>query len=254
VLGRDAGDERGLGACLSSELRSRGVSVEPDQIVGYDLGLFDLQPAATGGLEGEWIFAPRLDNLASCHAAIAALTTAGPCDASIGVVLYDHEECGSRSAKGAASPFLSHVLTRITACIDRGGDAFYRAMAQSFLVSADMAHAVHPNYADRHEPAHMPRLGGGPVIKRNANQSYATDAETEARFRALCRDADVSHQDFVTRSDLGCGSTIGPITAGQLGVRTVDVGSPMLSMHSCREMAASSDVPAMIRVFATLFR
>ena len=126
-------------------------------------------------------------------------------------------------------------------------------MARSFLISADMAHAVHPNYADKHEPAHRPLLGGGPVIKSNANQRYATDAESYSRFANWCARADVEPQVFVTRSDLGCGSTIGPLSAAELGVRTVDVGNPMLSMHSCREMAAAADVGPMIDVLRVFF-
>jgi aspartyl aminopeptidase len=126
-------------------------------------------------------------------------------------------------------------------------------MARSLLVSADMAHAVHPNYADRHEPGHRPRLGGGPVLKVNANQSYASDAVTLGHFTALCRASGVEPQHFVARSDLGCGSTIGPISAARAGIRTVDVGNPMLSMHSCREMAAVADVAPLISVLGAFF-
>ena len=128
-----------------------------------------------------------------------------------------------------------------------------RAIASSWLISADMAHAVHPNYAERHEAGHRPKIGAGPVIKTNSNQSYATDAGSAAFFADLCQRVDVPHQNFVTRSDLGCGSTIGPISAARLGIRTVDVGNPMLSMHSCREMAGGEDVAAMISVLEEFF-
>jgi aspartyl aminopeptidase len=130
----------------------------------------------------------------------------------------------------------------------KGGEpqGLSRALARSLLISVDMAHAVHPNYADRHEPGHRPRLGGGPVIKRNANQSYASDAEGVGEVTALCARLGIAPQSFVTRSDLACGSTIGPITAARVGIRAVDIGSPMLSMHSCREMAGSDDVQPMI--------
>ena len=169
------------------------------------------------------------------------------------VVCYDHEEVGSLSANGAQSPFLRDVLERISQA--SGGDAqsFARAKARSFCISADMAHAVHPNYAELCEPEHMPVLGRGPVVKTNANQRYATSGETAARFELACERAKINVQRFVMRNDLACGSTIGPITAGELGIATVDVGNPMLSMHSLREMAAASDVAAMIAAFGEFF-
>ncbi|MEC7523119.1 MAG: M18 family aminopeptidase [Myxococcota bacterium] len=227
--------------------------VAPEAIAGWDLCLYDVVPPSRGGPHGEMILAPRLDNLASCHAGLSALLSAGDATAATrGVVLYDHEECGSMSPQGADSPFLSDLLERLARAFDDASDAYPRALARSFLVSADMAHAVHPNYADKHEPEHKPRLGAGPVIKTNVNQRYATDGESAARFRRWCAEADVVPQEFVTRSDLRCGSTIGPISAGRLGVRALDVGNPMLSMHSCREMSAAADVAPMIaalRVF-----
>ena len=170
------------------------------------------------------------------------------------VVLYDHEEVGSRSRQGASGTFLQDTLTRIAAVTgDAGAEGLARAISRSWLVSADMAHAIHPNYSDRHEPGHRPVIGGGPVIKSNVNQAYASDAETAGLFADLCRRADVPYQNFVTRSDLGCGSTIGPISAARVGLRTVDVGNPMLSMHSCREMAGTADVVRMIDVLKLFF-
>ena len=162
-------------------------------------------------------------------------------------MLYDHEEVGSRSATGAAGPLLADALERATTGW-KGSEpqGLARALARSLLVSVDMAHAVHPNYADRHEPGHRPLLGGGPVIKRNANQSYASDAVGVGQITSLCARLGIAPQSFVTRSDLACGSTIGPITAARVGIRAVDIGSPMLSMHSCREMAGSDDVQPMI--------
>ena len=171
-----------------------------------------------------------------------------------GAILYDHEEVGSRSAQGAASPFLRDCLERIVLGHSDGArDALHRALQSSWLVSADMAHALHPNYADKHEPRHQPLLGAGPVIKSNVNQSYATDAESWGYFTALCKEAEVTPQFFVTRTDLPCGSTIGPITAGETGIRTIDVGNPMLAMHSIREMAAASDVEKMVAVMRRHF-
>ncbi len=225
--------------------------VTPEDIAAWDLMAYDLQPAAIGGIQEEFIYAGRLDNLASCHAACTALiASSGDAAATRGVVLYDHEEVGSRSAQGAASDFLRSSLQRLC-----GGahDDYHRAVASSFLISADMAHAVHPNYADLHEPEHQPVLGEGPVIKINVNQSYATDGESWAAFERWARKADVTTQRFVVRSDLGCGSTIGPITAAELGIRVVDAGNPMLSMHSCREVAATSDVPKMIDLLTHFF-
>ncbi|MFO0727484.1 MAG: M18 family aminopeptidase [Myxococcota bacterium] len=221
--------------------------VAASDVLDHDLSLYDTQKGAITGVDRSFLQVARIDNLASCHAAISALTEA-PASAETTRVaaLFDHEEVGSRTAVGAQSTFLRATLERILeAHPDRAAQAFFRAMAASFLVSADMAHAVHPNYADRHEPNHQPMLGKGPVLKSNANQSYATTGESAAMFVAYCKEAGFQPQNFVVRTDLGCGSTIGPITAALLGVKTVDVGNPMLSMHSCREMAAVQDVELM---------
>ena len=226
-------------------------------LLGFDLMFHDLLPSAVGGLGDEFVFAPRLDNLASCHAGLEALLAAGeagPAAVTRGIALYDHEEVGSTSAEGADSPFLAGVLERIALATGGSREDVHRATAQSLFVSADMAHAVHPNYADRHEPKHMPRLGQGPVIKVNNNQRYATNADTASRFEAAARRVDVPVQKFVNRSDLRCGSTIGPITASRLGMPTLDVGNPMLSMHSAREMCGSQDQALMVKVMAELFR
>ena len=244
---------------LAVELRASGAAdIAGPDVLGFDLMTYDVQPAAVTGARGEFVSSPRLDNLASCHAAITALVDAVGRDlgaATRMVVLYDHEEVGSRSAQGAQGTLLSDALERcVSGWKDGATQGLARASARSLMVSADMAHAVHPNYADRHEPGHRPIVGKGPVIKVNANQSYASDGETVARFAALCASAGVAPQHFVTRSDLACGSTIGPISAAQVGIRTVDVGSPMLAMHSCRELAGAADVEPMIRVLGALFR
>ncbi len=216
-----------------------------EDALGWDLVLTDTQPAGSTG--SDWIAAPRLDNLASCHSATHALLAATSQRHTQLFVANDHEEVGSGSAEGARGSFLADVLTRLVAATgDSDVQSFHRAMAQSRLVSADMAHAVHPNYADRHEPHHTPELGGGPVVKHNANQSYATDAGTGAWFAARAAEAGVPIQHFVTRADLPCGSTIGPLTATRLGIATVDVGNPMLAMHSCRELCSGVDVPLMV--------
>ncbi|QPJ66460.1 MAG: M18 family aminopeptidase [Candidatus Nitrohelix vancouverensis] len=224
----------------------------PDDIVGLDLALYDTQPGSLGGAQEEFIFSPRLDNLASCHAATMALVESPEeVETSRIVICYDHEEVGSGSAQGAVSPFLRDLLER--SMQTPGREAFLRALSRSFCISADMAHAVHPNYSDQHDSQHLPQLNKGPVIKWNSNQKYATDGKTCAQFDALCQKAGVPLQKFAIRSDLMCGSTIGPITASTLGIPTVDVGSPMLSMHSIREMSGSLDHEYVTRAFREYF-
>jgi aspartyl aminopeptidase len=225
--------------------------LEPDEVIGHDLMLHPLAPSAIGGLDGEFIFAPRLDNQGSCYTALEGLLAADVGAPTGMITLFDHEECGSGSAHGGDGALIEHVLRRIVKCHeaqDNGG--FERAAAASFMVSADMAHAIHPNYADYHDGEHKPVFGGGPVIKQHVNQRYATDGETAARFRLACAAVGVPVQDFVIRTDLRCGSTIGPITSSNLAIRTVDVGCAMLSMHSIREQAASADVASMAAVKA----
>ncbi len=220
--------------------------IDPAHIVGSELMLFDLTAPALGGAANEFIFSARLDNLAMCHAAVTALARVKAPTAISVIALFDHEEVGSASAAGAGSAVLPRILERLAG--DR--TTFLRACAASTCISADMAHAVHPNYPGRHEARHKPQLNGGPVIKTNAQQRYATTATTAAMFAALCRDEDVPVQHYVARTDLPCGSTIGPITSTLLGIATVDVGNPMLSMHSAREMAGSRDPALMTRVLA----
>jgi aspartyl aminopeptidase len=254
VLGLEA-NAGGFAELLAEGLRgtpSNGARVE--DVLGFDLCLYDTQRAAFAGAQSEFLLSSRLDNLSSCHAALSALLGASPdSEATRVVALYDHEEVGSQSASGARSLFMSDLLERLArSCSPKDASALPRAISRSLLVSADMAHAVHPNYPDKHDKQHRPMLGAGPVIKVNVNQSYATDGPAAAAFSAACRAADVLPQHFSSRNDSPCGSTIGPISAARLGVRAVDVGNPMLSMHSCREMAAVSDVAPMIRVLTRL--
>jgi aspartyl aminopeptidase len=253
-LGLDDGRTRFVEIILA-ELSRRGTSAAAADIGAYDLSLYDVQGAAVGGSESEFLFSARLDNLASCHALTSVLTgLSSDARATRGIVLYDHEEVGSQSASGASSLFLRSVLGRVAAAFpDAGSEALERALARSVLASVDMAHAVHPGYADKHDPQHSPRLGGGPVIKANANQSYATDAPGAALFERACHEAGFAPQRFVSRNDMRCGSTIGPISAARLAIRTVDVGNPMLSMHSCREVSGTQDVDKMIRALTRFF-
>jgi aspartyl aminopeptidase len=227
---------------LFREVVAQGHDFGPSQIVGWDVMLHDLQPSTLAGLESEFISAPRIDNLLSCFLAAAALlgtTTPGPRIPA--VCLFDHEEVGSVSARGAASPLLGRVMQRISSAVGGAIDEYHRAVADSVVLSADGAHATHPNYVDRHEPDHQILLNGGPVLKLNSNQRYATDAESASAFVLACEEAQVPFQRFVNRSDLSCGSTIGPITAAQLGLPVVDAGCPQLAMHSIRELAGSHD-------------
>lgn len=242
IWSADDGHGPGLLDTLAAHL-----DIDADAVLGFDLVTADTAPAALGGADDVYVFAPRLDNLASCHAGVTALVDAQRGAHTQVLVANDHEEVGSSSAEGAAGPFLRDVLARVAAACDDGDpQAVAMAAARSRLVSADTAHAVHPNYADRHDPEHRPRLGGGPVLKVNANQSYATDAGSGAWFAARCADVDAPLQHFVSRADLPCGSTIGPLTAARLGIATVDVGVPILSMHSIREQSAVADVAPMV--------
>ncbi|MGY1744770.1 M18 family aminopeptidase [Blastococcus sp. SYSU D00695] len=245
----DLGDVPGLTAAVAE---AAGVAAE--DVLASDLVLADTQPAGTAGADGTWVAAPRLDNLASCHAGVTALVAAPAGPRTQLLVANDHEEVGSGSMSGARGSFLEDVVARLVAIGDPGDpQALPRALARSRLVSADMAHAVHPTRSDRHEPAHQPRLGGGPVVKVNANQAYATDAAGAAWFAERCAEAGVPVQSFVSRADLPCGSTIGPLTATRMGLPTVDIGAPMLGMHSCRELASALDVPLVIDALTSCF-
>ncbi|CAB4874619.1 unannotated protein [freshwater metagenome] len=227
--------------------------VAVDQIAWWDLCLFDVTRAALIGADRSLIASARLDNLASCWAATASLVAAPPTRHTSVMALFDHEEVGSESATGASGPLLSTVLERLVH--GRGGDrdAFHRAMAASSCVSADNAHAVHPNYPERHEPGHRPLVNQGPAIKVNANQRYATSAQTAVTFQRACETAGVPWQVFVSRNNMPCGSTIGPITATRLGIPTVDVGVPQLSMHSARELCGAKDPVFLTRALTAYF-
>ena len=244
-LETDPADPQWFRKLVAAEL-----GVDPAAVLEGELMLHDVVPATTSGAAGEFVHAPRLDNLASCHAALEALLhAAGAAPAATCLIaLWDHEEVGSASAEGAGSPLLATIVDRIRIALDGSPEDLHRALSRSLCVSADMAHGLHPNHAERHEARHQPRLGGGPVLKVNSNQRYATNAATASAFLRAAKAVDVPVQRFVTRTDLPCGSTIGPITAARLGVPTVDVGNPMISMHSIREMASSRDQDAMVRV------
>jgi aspartyl aminopeptidase len=239
VWGVGLAEEGGFRRFLAKELE-----VDEDQVTGWDVMAHDVTGGTLTGRDDDLLASPRLDNLCCAHAAVRALArgSAPENGATARVVcLFDHEEVGSESAQGAASPLLATVLERLMLGAGGDRDAFHRAVAGSVCVSADMAHATHPNYADRHEPGHWIRLNGGPVVKHNANQRYATNAETAAVFLDACDRAGVPVQHYAHRNDLPCGSTIGPITAARLGVPVVDVGAPQLAMHAARELMGSAD-------------
>jgi aspartyl aminopeptidase len=245
------------GATPLNERVAAKLGVSSKEIAGTDLMLYDVVAPTLGGSDDEFIFSARLDNLAMSHAAIQSLIAARPGSLAGDLIpvaaLFDHEEVGSESAYGAHSGFLPRALERIFLSRFGTREQFHRALAKSICVSADMAHAVHPNYESRHEARHKPVLNGGPVVKLNSQQRYATSGLTAALFRDLCARVDVPVQHYAHRTDLPCGSTIGPIASTLLGIRTVDVGNPMLSMHSIRELSGAKDPAMMTRVMEAFY-
>jgi aspartyl aminopeptidase len=230
------------------------VGIESSTIETWDLCLFDIQGAARLGGDASLLASGRIDNQVSCWAATTALIDAPePTAAAQVIVLFDHEEVGSSSTTGAAGPLLEAVLERLVLARGGGRADLLQAFAGSICISADGAHAVHPNYPERHEPGHRPIVNEGPAIKINANQRYATSSETAAFFQRACTIAGVPHQVFVSRNNMPCGSTIGPITATRLGIDTVDVGVPQLSMHSARELCGTADPPALAAALHVVF-
>ena len=233
---------------VANELR-----VKMTDILDFDLLLFDTERACLFGLENEFISCGRLDDLSMAHAAITALTEATDEKATCVAAIFDNEETGSGTKQGAGSPVLANVLLRLTVAAGGRFDDFGRAIARSFMISADNAHAFHPNYAEKYDPTNHPVLGGGPCIKINANCKYMSDAHSAAIFRALCEQAEVPFQYFVNHSDVAGGSTLGNILTKQIDIEGVDVGNPLLAMHSVRETASCSDHVAMIEVMKKFF-
>ncbi len=216
-----------------------GISVR--KVLGYELSFYDARGASFVGLRDEFIASARLDNLLSCYIGLQALLDTSGDEPAL-LVCNDHEEVGSMSAEGAQGPFLSTVLDRWC------GDGRSRAIARSMMISADNAHGIHPNYMDRHDENHGPLINQGPVIKVNHNQRYASNSRSAGVYRHISDELGLPHQTFVVRSDMGCGSTIGPLTAGILGVTTLDIGVPQLGMHSIREVAGTEDGYTLYRV------
>ena len=213
----------------------------------YDLRVYDTARPAVFGPHQEFFASARLDNLSSMHASLVALINSGETDAIQMIAAFDHEELGSASRSGASGPLLADIMTRISASLGATLDQRHRSLAESFCLSADTGHAIHPNYPGRHDPVNQPLLNSGPLLKINANQRYATDGRGAALWRRVCRKAGVPTQEFVSNNAMPCGSTIGPLTATRLGIATVDVGIPTLSMHSARELAGTDDPLALTR-------
>jgi len=252
ILGQLAEDEN-----AETHLRSllaKQLEVDAADLMAWELAVYDVQKGSLWGANQEFIADSQLDNLASCHGALTALMATEQPAACCVAALFDHEEVGSESATGAGGSFIGDVLSRIAAQAKLDEEDRRRAMARSFFISADMAHAYQPNFPAAYEPGHKVMVNGGPVIKSNANQRYTTNAETAARFMGFCEQAGVPYQQYAHRSDLGCGSTIGPMIAANLGIPSVDVGSPLWAMHSVRESAGALDHGYMIAALATAFR
>jgi len=236
-------------AWLAQEMIRADSQWQGARVMDYELSLYDTQPPNQIGIDGDFIASARLDNLLSCYAGMRALIDADDAQWSL-FVATDHEEVGSASTVGAQGPMLMDALAALAP--DPKLNRMMRA--QSWMMSVDNAHATHPNYADRHDDQHSPRLGDGPVIKINRNQRYATTGEGAARLRVLAERTAIDLQTFVMRSDLACGSTIGPITATETGIPTTDIGIPTLAMHSIRELACAGDILPLVALLNAFYR
>ena len=238
---------------LADEARTRNPQANVGRVLDYELCLYDCNRPALVGFNKEFIAAARLDNLLSCFAGLQSLLQARGSKTCL-LVCNDHEEVGSASASGASGPFLESVLLRLNEKCNGGSEEDYRRMlSRSLMISTDNAHGIHPNFPDKHDSRHGPLLNGGPVLKFNTNQRYATNSDTSARFRQLCKSVDVPLQDFVVRSDMGCGSTIGPLVAAALGIAVLDLGVPTFAMHSIRELAGSRDIEYLCRALSAFY-
>ena len=239
-----------------SQLLQEQTDCEIERILSWDLAVYDTQKGAFWGAEQEFYADSQLDNLASCHAALQALLDEAILDneGTLVCAFFDHEEIGSESNKGADGSFLTDVLQRIALATVQDKDDYARALAKSYMISADMAHAYQPSFPLAYDPDHKVIVNKGPVIKVNVNNRYSTESLSQALFIDWCEQAEVPYQKYSHRSDLGCGSTIGPITSARLGIRSIDVGNPLWAMHSIRESAGVLDHSYMIRVLKQFFR
>ena len=236
------------------KLVAKELQVKPDEILDFDLFLYEFEKGTIVGEKNEFISSPKLDDLAMVHAGLKALLDTNESPSPRMLAIFDNEEVGSGTKQGAGSPVLRNIIDRIAEKLEMTTEQKQRTLYNSFMISADMAHSIHPNQVEKHDPVLHPVLNGGPVIKIHANQKYTTDGDSGAVFETLCKMADVPCQKFVNRSDMVGGSTLGNILTGQMDIRSVDVGNPMLSMHSVREFGGVKDHYYMTEVFKTFYR
>ena len=230
------------------------LNIRQKDILDFDLYLADATPACTFGVHDEFISSGRLDDLSMCWAGVEAMIASAPTDTTQVLALFDNEETGSQTKQGAGSPFLSYMLKRIALSQSGTEEAYYQAVERAFMVSADNAHAWHPNYGEKYDPTNHPMLGGGPVIKFNAAQKYASDAASAAVFANICEQAGVPCQRFVNHSDVAGGSTLGNILASSIPLQGVDMGNAILAMHSCRETGSVIDHEYCVKAFTEFYR
>jgi aspartyl aminopeptidase len=223
------------------KLIAENLNVNVEDILDFELYLYAVEKGSLVGLNEEFISIGKLDDLAMVHAGLYGLIDSKVGDATNVLICFDNEEVGSRTKQGAASPMLRTVLERISIAMGKDREDYYRALSNSFLISSDQAHALHPNYTEKQDPTSRPVVNGGPAIKMAANQSYTTDSSSSAVFEGICKSISVPVQKFVNRSDLRGGSTIGPISSTQLDIQSVDIGNPILAMHSIRELGGVLD-------------
>ena len=230
------------------------LSIKPEQVLDFDLYLADATPACTFGVHDEFLSSGRLDDLSMCFAGLEAMIDTDTTDATKVLAIFDNEETGSQTKQGAGSPFLAMMLQRIALAQSGSVEAWYQAIERAFMISADNAHAWHPNYSEKYDTTNHPVLGGGPVIKFNAAQKYASDAVSAAVFAEICRQANVPCQRFVNHSDVAGGSTLGNILASSIPLRGVDMGNAILAMHSCRETGSVADHLYTVKAFTQFFK
>lgn len=236
------------------EIICEHTGISMDKFIDADLYLYPTEKGSLIGMDKEFVLAPRLDNLAMVYSGIGALLGAKHSSCISMMICFDNEEVGSRTKQGADSPFLSSTIERIMIALGKDQEDYHRAIAKSFLISADMAHAYHPNYPEKQDPTNKVLLGNGPAIKVSANQSYTSDSDSAVVFADICKVANVPYQTFVNRSDQPGGSTIGPVSAAHLDVRSIDIGAPMLGMHSCFELISTVDIAHTTLAFKAFFQ
>jgi len=243
----------GSPASIFNRMIANELDISENDILDFDLTINEWSKGCTFGLNNEFISSARIDNLAMVHAGLISLLESQDSEATRMLCVFDNEEVGSLTKQGAGSPFFTHLFKRVLENLGKSGEQVYRSIYNSFMISADMAHGVHPSYPEKHDPVNHPLLNKGPVIKIAANQKYTSDSDSIAVFEALCQQANVPYQKFVNHSDIIGGSTLGNVLTGQVDFRCVDVGNPMLAMHSARELAGTIDHDYITRAFATFY-